>query len=94
LGLVLGLGIELVSDLELVLELKVPLTLTITFFVDDLTLTLTLITPLVNGIYEIGVHIADVSYFLKEGSLLDLEARKRATSVYLVQKVMPIPRSG
>ena len=36
------------------------------------------------------VHIADVSYFLKEGTLLDEEAKKRATSIYLVQKVIPM----
>ena len=36
------------------------------------------------------VHIADVSYFLKEGTLLDEEAKRRATSIYLVQKVIPM----
>jgi DIS3-like exonuclease 2 len=36
------------------------------------------------------VHIADVSYFLREGTLLDIEARRRATSIYLVQKVIPM----
>ena len=36
------------------------------------------------------MHIADVSYFLQEGSLLDKEAKKRATSIYLVQKVIPM----
>lgn len=36
------------------------------------------------------MHIADVSYFLQEGSLLDMEARQRATSIYLVQKVIPM----
>jgi exoribonuclease R len=39
------------------------------------------------GNYEVGVHIADVSYFLKEGTVLDKIAGQRATSVYLVQKV-------
>lgn len=34
-----------------------------------------------------GVHIADVSYFVEEGSALDIIASQRATSVYLVQKV-------
>ena len=38
------------------------------------------------------MHIADVSYFLSEGSPLDGEARRRATSVYLVQKVIPMVR--
>ena len=40
--------------------------------------------------WEIGVHIADVSYFVKDGSLLDVEAKKRATSVYLVDRVIPM----
>jgi ribonuclease R len=43
-----------------------------------------------NGNYEIGVHIADVSYYLKEGTILDEEAYKRATSVYLVDRVVPM----
>lgn len=40
--------------------------------------------------FEVGVHIADVSYFVREGSPLDDEALRRATSVYLVQKVIPM----
>jgi ribonuclease R len=43
-----------------------------------------------NGNYEIGVHIADVSYYLQEGTILDDEAYKRATSVYLVDRVVPM----
>ena len=43
-----------------------------------------------NGNYEIGVHIADVSHYLKEGTILDDEAYKRATSVYLVDRVVPM----
>jgi ribonuclease R len=43
-----------------------------------------------NGNYEIGIHIADVSYYLEEGSILDDEAYQRATSVYLVDRVVPI----
>ncbi|XP_059559544.1 DIS3-like exonuclease 2 isoform X4 [Myotis daubentonii] len=44
--------------------------------------------------YEVGVHIADVSYFVPEGSELDQVAAQRATSVYLVQKVIPmLPRA-
>lgn len=42
------------------------------------------------GRYEIGVHIADVSYYVREGSKLDKEAFKRATSVYLVDRVNPM----
>ena len=43
-----------------------------------------------NGLYEIGVHIADVSHYLKEGTILDDEAFERATSVYLVDRVVPM----
>ncbi|MCX6172865.1 MAG: VacB/RNase II family 3'-5' exoribonuclease, partial [Flavobacterium sp.] len=43
-----------------------------------------------NGNYEVGVHIADVSHYLKEGTILDDEAYKRATSVYLVDRVVPM----
>lgn len=43
-----------------------------------------------NGNYEIGVHIADVSYYLQEGTILDDEAYSRATSVYLVDRVVPM----
>ncbi|XP_012583594.1 PREDICTED: DIS3-like exonuclease 2 [Condylura cristata] len=49
--------------------------------------------PLADGTFEVGVHIADVSYFVPEGSDLDKVAAQRATSVYLVQKVIPmLPR--
>ncbi|MFI3314956.1 MAG: ribonuclease R [Rikenellaceae bacterium] len=43
-----------------------------------------------NGNYEIGVHIADVTHYIKEGSDLDKEAFERATSVYLVDRVIPM----
>jgi ribonuclease R len=42
------------------------------------------------GWYEIGIHIADVSHYVKEGTVLDKEARERATSVYLVDRVVPM----
>uniref|UniRef100_M4AB91 DIS3-like exonuclease 2 n=1 Tax=Xiphophorus maculatus TaxID=8083 RepID=M4AB91_XIPMA len=46
-----------------------------------------------DGNFEVGVHIADVSYFVKEGTSLDNMASQRATSVYLVQMVVPmLPR--
>ncbi len=43
-----------------------------------------------NGNWEIGVHIADVTHYIKPGSLLEEEAKQRATSVYLVDRVVPM----
>lgn len=43
-----------------------------------------------NGLTEVGVHIADVTHYLKEGSALDKEAYTRSTSVYLVDRVLPM----
>ena len=48
------------------------------------------IQKLDNGNYEIGVHIADVSHYVRPGTLLDDEAYDRATSVYLVDRVVPM----
>ena len=43
-----------------------------------------------NGNYEVGVHIADVSYYVKPGTAVDREARERGTSVYLVDRTVPM----
>lgn len=48
------------------------------------------IRKLENGNWEIGVHIADVSHYVTEGSMVDEEATRRATSVYLVDRVIPM----
>ena len=43
-----------------------------------------------NGNFEVGVHIADVTYYVKSGSIVDEEARNRGTSVYLVDRTVPM----
>ena len=43
-----------------------------------------------SGLWEVGVHIADVTHYVKEGSCIDKEAEKRATSVYLVDRTIPM----
>ena len=43
-----------------------------------------------DGTYDVGVHIADVSHFVKPNTALDRDARKRGTSVYLVQRAVPM----
>ncbi|MDE6120012.1 MAG: ribonuclease R, partial [Muribaculaceae bacterium] len=48
------------------------------------------IRTLSNGHYEVGVHIADVTHYVKPDTALDREAQKRATSVYLVDRVVPM----
>jgi ribonuclease R len=48
------------------------------------------IRPIRKGLWEVGVHIADVSYYVQEGSMIDKEAFKRATSIYLVDRTIPM----
>ena len=48
------------------------------------------VRTLKEGVYEVGVHIADVSYYVKENTVLDKEAYARATSVYLVDRTIPM----
>lgn len=48
------------------------------------------VRTLENGLFEVGVHIADVSFFVTPGTNLDREARERATSVYLVDRTIPM----
>lgn len=48
------------------------------------------IRQLANGHWEVGVHIADVTHYVRPGSVIDKEARERATSVYLVDRTIPM----
>ena len=43
-----------------------------------------------NGLWEVGVHIADVTHYVRPGSIIDREAQERATSVYLVDRTIPM----
>ena len=57
---------------------------------DDALSIRTISSPNLGGLYEVGVHIADVSHYVKENSIIDKEAQKRATSVYLVDRNIPM----
>ncbi|MDE5999970.1 MAG: RNB domain-containing ribonuclease, partial [Bacteroidaceae bacterium] len=48
------------------------------------------IKSLKEGLWEVGVHIADVSHYVQEGSIIDREAEQRATSIYLVDRTIPM----
>ena len=48
------------------------------------------IRPLKEGLWEVGVHIADVTHYVNEGGIIDKEAYRRATSVYLVDRTSPM----
>ncbi len=48
------------------------------------------IRKLPSGLWEVGVHIADVTYYVQPGTIIDKEAEKRATSVYLVDRTIPM----
>jgi ribonuclease R len=48
------------------------------------------IRPIEDNLYEIGIHIADVAHYVRPGTALDLEARRRAFSVYLVDRTIPM----
>ena len=48
------------------------------------------IKKLKEGLWEVGVHIADVSHYVLEGSVIDQEAQQRATSIYLVDRTIPM----
>ena len=47
-------------------------------------------SPITNHLYQIGVHIADVSFYVKPGTKVDDDAYQRGTSVYLVDRVLPM----
>ena len=76
------------------LEDRIDMRSVLTFTIDPLTAKdfddALSIRSLENGRTEVGIHIADVTHYLKEGSAIDIEASERATSVYLVDRVLPM----
>lgn len=83
---------EIISEKEIQKRRDFRKTLTITidpFDAKDFDDALS-IKKLANGNWEIGVHIADVSHYVKPGSLLDEEGYRRATSIYLVDRTIPM----
>ena len=48
------------------------------------------VQKLPSGLWEVGVHIADVTHYVKRGGIIDEEAEKRATSIYLVDRTIPM----
>ena len=48
------------------------------------------IQQLENGLWQVGIHIADVTHYVKEGDIIDQEAESRATSIYLVDRTIPM----
>ena len=89
LSLTLTLSLSLSLTLSLSLSLSLPLSLSPPFPSLPLSLYLSLSwihRHLKKGVTELGVHIADVSHFVRPGSLSDQEARRRSTSVYLADR--------
>ena len=84
--------IEKISEVEI--KNRLDLRKTCTFTIDpkdakDFDDALS-VKRLKNGNWEIGVHIADVSFYVEQGGIIDIEAVERATSVYLVDRVIPM----
>ncbi|HIG32553.1 MAG TPA: ribonuclease R [Flavobacteriales bacterium] len=84
--------IEKISEIEI--NKRLDLRKTCTFTIDpkdakDFDDALS-VKQLKSGNWEIGVHIADVSYYVEKGGVIDKEAAERATSIYLVDRVIPM----
>lgn len=84
---------NLTVDYQLERQNRLELTNLLTFTIDgedakDLDDAISLVET--NDGYQVGIHIADIGYLVKEGSLIDIEAEKRGTSLYLVDRVIPM----